>query len=57
MRSTDRAIAVALMLGGRDDLATPEIKELAQKLGCSTRAIYRYLNKIASAKFYLGQLR
>ena len=55
--STTKAIALCLLLDGRDKLTTPEITRYAALLGVSTRQIYRYLAKIAEAKFYIKDLK
>ena len=55
--STTKAIVICLLLGGRDKLSTPEITRYAALLGVSTRQIYRYLAKIAEAKFYIKDIK
>lgn len=54
--STEKALALCMLLGGRDKLTTPEITRYAALLGVSTRQIYRYLEKIAKAKFYIKDI-
>lgn len=54
--STTKTIALCLLLDGRDKLTAPEITCYAAILGVSTRQIYRYLAKIAEAKFYIKDI-
>ena len=53
MNSSVRCIALAILLNGNDNPDTIEIQRLSLVLGVTTRSIYRYLDKIGKAKFYI----
>jgi predicted transcriptional regulator YheO len=52
-RTTERAIALALMTKGEDKIPRNDIRRYAEALGVTERSIYRYLDKIARAKFMI----
>lgn len=54
--TTERCIALALLCGGRDKLTRSEILQYANTLGVTTRSVYRYLEKIAKAKFLIKSI-
>lgn len=51
--TTERCIALSLLTGGRERLKKAEIEQYAKTLGVTTRSVYRYLEKIARAKFLI----
>lgn len=53
MDSTTKCIAFMLLSEGAEKLSRAQITEYAQRLGVTTRTIYRYMDKIWKAKFYL----
>lgn len=54
---TTRCVALALLLGGRDKLKREEVELYAKTLGVTTRSVYRYLEKIAMAKFLIKDIQ
>lgn len=51
--TTERAIATALITGGRTDISRAEIRSIAERLEVTERSVYRYLDKIDKAKFLI----
>ena len=53
MNATTRCLALCIMAQGRDKIPADEIEHYANLFGVTTRSIYRYLDKIGQAKFYI----
>lgn len=49
--STEKNLALCLLVNGKDKLTAADICFYSDLLNVSTRSIYRYLEKIARAKF------
>lgn len=53
--ASEKCLAFAIYVGGRDDLRGRELAAAAQAFGISLRTAYRYCDAIARAKFLLNE--
>lgn len=53
--ASEKCLAFAIYVGGRDDLKGRELAAAASAVGVTLRTAYRYCDAIARAKFLLGE--
>lgn len=53
MNSMVKGISVALVLGERERLTPEEIKEFSKMFGVGIRQVYRYVEQVHEARFYM----
>ena len=56
MNSMVKGISVALLLKGREKMTPDEVRACSKMFGVSVRQVYRYVEKVAEARFYMKDL-
>ena len=56
MNSMVKGISVALLLGKRERMTPDEVRQCAKMFDVSVRQVYRYVEKVAEARFYMKDL-
>lgn len=56
MNSMVKGISVALLLGKREKMTPDEVRACSKMFGVSVRQVYRYVEKVAEARFYMKDL-
>ena len=51
-----KGISVALLLKGREKMTPDEVRACSKMFGVSVRQVYRYVEKVAEARFYMKDL-
>ena len=56
MNSMVKGISVALLLGKREKMTPDEVRACSKMFGVSVRQVYRYVEKVHEARFYMKDL-
>lgn len=56
MNSMVKGISVALLLGDREKMTPDEVRQCAKMFDVSVRQVYRYVEKVHEARFYMKDL-